>query len=56
MCKGQSPENSQNWNAVDRLLKGKEKYTESETDSHNDDDKEVKCKSVAELLTTNMET
>ncbi|KAL0828454.1 hypothetical protein Bca101_052132 [Brassica carinata] len=58
MSKGQRPENSQNWNAIDRLLatpNGKEKYYETDLDS-DDDNKEVKYKSVAELLTQNVET
>ncbi|KAH0900192.1 hypothetical protein HID58_007694 [Brassica napus] len=55
---GQRPENSQNWNAIDRLLatpNGKEEYYETDLDS-DDDNKEVKYKSVAELLTQNVET
>ncbi|WZY79554.1 hypothetical protein YC2023_025938 [Brassica napus] len=58
MSKGQRPENSQNWNAIDRLLatpNGKEEYYETDLDS-DDDNKEVKYKSVAELLTQNVET
>ncbi|CAF2144907.1 unnamed protein product [Brassica rapa subsp. narinosa] len=58
LSKGQRPENSQNWNAIDRLLaapNGKEEYYETDLDS-DDDNKEVKYKSVAELLTQNVET
>lgn len=63
MSKGQRPENSQNWNAIDRFLaapNGKEEYHETDLDSDDDDDdddnKDVKYKSVAELLAQNMET
>ncbi|CAG7883425.1 unnamed protein product [Brassica rapa] len=51
MSKGQRPENSQNWNAIDRLLatpNEKEEYTRKSIDiDSDDDDREDKDKYVA---------
>ncbi|CAH8364230.1 unnamed protein product [Eruca vesicaria subsp. sativa] len=60
ISKGKRPENSENWNSIDRLLatpNGKRKFYETDFDSDDDDDdKDVKYKSMAELLTSNVET
>ncbi|CAH8362068.1 unnamed protein product [Eruca vesicaria subsp. sativa] len=59
ISKGERPVNSENWNSIDRLLAtpyGKRKYYQTDFDSDSDDDKAVKYKSMAELLTSNVET
>ncbi|KAF8056814.1 hypothetical protein N665_1266s0002 [Sinapis alba] len=56
MSKGERPENSENWNAIDRFLaapKDKEEYYQTDLDS-DDDNKNVKYKSMAELLASNV--